>query len=226
MPVRCSSGSILAAMLVFLDDSGDPGFKVAKGSTRCFVIALVIFDDELEAEKCAVALKECRRALGLSDDFELRFSGMKREYRLALLARAAQFKFRVRAIVMNKERIYSSELRDSKESFYRYAIKMVLKHNFGRISDAKLKIDGHGDREFRRELRSYLSREVRTRTGEPPVIRDLKIVDSERNILIQLADLVAGALRRHAEGIKDDREAYRTAIAQRLENVWHFGHER
>lgn len=33
-------------MLVFLDDSGDPGFKVGKGSTPCFVIALVIFDDK------------------------------------------------------------------------------------------------------------------------------------------------------------------------------------
>jgi len=32
-------------MLVSLDDSGDPGFKLGKGSTPCFVIAVVIFDD-------------------------------------------------------------------------------------------------------------------------------------------------------------------------------------
>ena len=36
-------------MLIFLDDSGDPGFKVKKGSSPCFVIALAIFDDHLEA---------------------------------------------------------------------------------------------------------------------------------------------------------------------------------
>lgn len=211
-----------AAVLVFLDDSGDPGFKVAKGSTPCFVIALVIFDDELEAEKCAVALKESRRSLGLSDNFELRFNGTKRVHRLVLVARAAQFKFRVRAIVMDKARIYGVELRRSKESFYRYAIKMVLKHNQGQIRDARLKIDGHGDREFRRELRAYLSREVQVKTG-PPVIRDLKIVDSNRNILIQLADLVAGSLRRHAEGIKTDHAVYRAEIESRLEDVWAFG---
>lgn len=36
-------------MLVFIDDSGDPGFKIEKGSSSVFVIALVIFDDDLEA---------------------------------------------------------------------------------------------------------------------------------------------------------------------------------
>ena len=55
------------------------------------------------------------------------------------------------------------ELRRSKESFYRYAIKMVLKHNQGRIRDARLKIDGRGDRQFRREFRAYLSREVKVK---------------------------------------------------------------
>ena len=35
-------------MLVFIDDSGDPGFKLGKGSTSHFIIGMVIFDDELE----------------------------------------------------------------------------------------------------------------------------------------------------------------------------------
>jgi len=155
-------------MLVFLDDSGDPGFKVEKGSTPCFVIALVIFDDDLEAEKCAVAIKELRRTLGLSDNYEFRFNGSNRNIRLAFLRCAARLEFRVRAIVMDKARIYGSELRSSKDSFYRYAIKMVLQHNFGKIRNARLRLDGHGDREFRRELRSYLSREVRPGQGIRP----------------------------------------------------------
>ena len=48
-------------MLIFIDDSGDPGFKLDKGSSAFFVIALIIFDDELEAEKVALAIKELRR---------------------------------------------------------------------------------------------------------------------------------------------------------------------
>ncbi len=38
-------------MLVFIDDSGDAGFKLGKGSSEFFVISAVIFDDNLEAEK-------------------------------------------------------------------------------------------------------------------------------------------------------------------------------
>lgn len=44
-------------MLVFIDESGDTGFKVSKGSTQNFVVACVIFDDNLEAEKTSVAIK-------------------------------------------------------------------------------------------------------------------------------------------------------------------------
>lgn len=54
-------------MLVFIDDSGDPGFKINRGSSRYFVIALVIFKDELEAEKTAVAIKELRRSFKFPD---------------------------------------------------------------------------------------------------------------------------------------------------------------
>jgi len=207
---------------VFLDDSGDPGFKVEKGSTPCFVIALVIFDDTLEAERCAVAIKELRRALRWGNHREFTFNDCRREIRLAFLEKVATFTFRVRAIVMVKKTIYSGHLKSDKESFYRYAVKMVLKHNDGTIRDARLRIDGHGDREFKRELRAYLSREVQSKPGELAVIRDLKIRDSKEDVLIQLADMVAGTIRRHAEELKDDREQYR-AISARLEDVWRFG---
>ena len=210
-------------MLVFADDSGDPGFKVGKGSTPCFVIALIIFDDNLEAERCAVAIKELRRGLGLADCFEFRFNGYRRDYRLAFFARVAKFHFRIRAIVMDKSRIYGPELRRSKESFYRYAIKMVLKHSFGNSKYARLKVDGHGDRTFRREFHAYLRRELKATPGQPPIISDVRIVDSRQNVLIQVADMVAGTLRRYAEGEKEDRAAYRTLIANRIEDVWEFG---
>lgn len=39
------------------------------------IALLVIFDDNLEAERCAVAIKELRRGLGLSDKYESRFNG-------------------------------------------------------------------------------------------------------------------------------------------------------
>jgi hypothetical protein len=60
-------------MLVFIDDSGDAGFKLGRGSSDFFVISAMIFYDNLEAEKMAVAIKELRRDLGFSDRVEFKY---------------------------------------------------------------------------------------------------------------------------------------------------------
>ena len=44
-------------MLIFLDESGDAGFKFGQGSSSHFVIALVIFDSPLDAEETALHIK-------------------------------------------------------------------------------------------------------------------------------------------------------------------------
>lgn len=213
-------------MVVYLDDSGDPGFKVTKGSTPCFVIVLVIFDDDLEAQRCEEAITRLRAALGFKERMEFRFNGSSKDTRLAFLSRVSRFRFRVRAIVMDKRSIYGPELRRSKESFYRYAIKMVLKHSLGTIQEAVLYLDGHGDRLFRRRLTSDLRRELSPPSRGPRIIREIKVVDSKKHNLIQLADMIAGTLRRFAEREKEDASAYRQAIAKRIEEVWDFGRGR
>jgi len=116
-------------MLIFIDDSGDPGFKLDKGSSKAVVIACVIFDDELEAEKTAVAIKEFRRKMKFPDAMEFKFNKSSKKVRKGFLTEISKYKFRVRAIVMQKEKIYGQELIKSKESFYSYAIKMVLKQD-------------------------------------------------------------------------------------------------
>jgi len=105
-------------MLVFIDDSGDPSFKLAKGSSRVFVIALVIFEDELEAEKTSIAIKELRRRLKVSDLFEFKFNKANKTFRNSFLNTVKNFKFKIRAIVVKKEIISSRYLRTAKENFY------------------------------------------------------------------------------------------------------------
>ena len=43
-------------MLVLIDESGDPGFKLAKGSTPYFVVAMVLFQDLDQAERASIAI--------------------------------------------------------------------------------------------------------------------------------------------------------------------------
>lgn len=207
-------------MLIFIDDSGDPGFKIEKGSSPVFVIACVIFDDELEAEKTAVAIKELRRKLKKSDNFEFKFNKANREFRLKFLEHISRFKFRFRAIVFEKTKIKSDELKTSKQSFYNYAIKMVLKHNFGTIKEAKIRLDGHGDRIYKREVIRYLRKELNNR--ENRIFQKLQFVDSKSNVLIQLADMIAGAIHRKYEIEKTDSKMYFNVIKKQKEDLWEF----
>ena len=39
-------------MLVFVDESGDPGMKLGTGATPFFTVALVVFEDHEEAAAC------------------------------------------------------------------------------------------------------------------------------------------------------------------------------
>lgn len=206
-------------MLVFIDDSGDPGFKFTRGSTPVFVIALVIFDDNLEAEKTSLAVKELRRTLGFPDYSEFRFNKDRPEVRLKFLETVRKFNFRVRAIVMRKDLIRSPALTSSKVKFFNYTVKMVLQNSGGSIKNAKLKIDAGGERELRNQLRVYLSKELNNK--ESKIFSDLKFVDSEENTLIQLADMVAGAIN-YSYSSKPAADIYKEAIEKRLENVWEF----
>lgn len=207
-------------MLIFIDDSGDAGFKLDQGSSRFFIISLVIFDDELEAEKTAVAIKELKRELRFSESTEFKFYKSRKNVREKFLQKVTGFKFRVRSIVIDKSLIRSKELQGNKNSFYSYAIKMVLKCNGGTIEDAKIKIDGSGDRVFRKSFLSYLRKQLNS--DEKKIIKSCKLVDSKENVLIQLADMIAGSIHRSRNPEKDDGKLYRNIIKQRIEDEWDF----
>ena len=207
-------------MLVFIDDSGDAGFKLDKGSSPYFVIVLVIFDDELEAEKTAVAIKELRRKLGFPEDVEFKFFKSKHSTREAFLKTISPFTFRVRSLVVDKAKIHSDELRNSKNSFYSYIIKMVLKHSDGSILDAKVKIDGSGDRTFRRNFMTYLRRELNS--ADRKIMDHCRLVDSQSNVLIQMADMIAGTIRRSYDEDKSDGIELKKIIRKHIEDEWQF----
>lgn len=207
-------------MLVFIDDSGDAGFKLDKGSTKFFIISLVIFDDDLEAEKTAIAIKDLRRELKFSDCSEFKFYKSSKNVRQKFLNKVCNFNFRIRSLVIDKSLIRSDELKYNKNSFYSYAIKTVLKHSGGKIKNAKIKIDGSGDRVFRRNFLGYLRRQLNSQ--DVKIMDNCKLVDSKQNVLIQLADMVAGSIHRSFNKEKLDSKLYKAIIKRRIEDEWNF----
>jgi hypothetical protein len=207
-------------MLVFIDDSGDAGFKLQTGSSRFFIIACIIFGDELEAEKTAVAIKELKRRQKIPLEVEYKFTKCSKEKRIEFFHHINTFKFRIRLLVINKSLIRSKQLIESKECFYSYAIKSVLKYSRNSIINAKIRIDGSGDKAFRKSFMLYLRKQLNSQ--QKKVIHDCKLVDSKSNVLIQLADMIAGAIRRYYDVDKTDRNSYKSIFQKHIEDEWYF----
>jgi hypothetical protein len=206
-------------MLVFIDDSGDPGFKLASGSSKHFVIACVVFDDNLDAEEAALKIKRLRRSLNWRDDHEFKFNKASKSVRLAFLNEIKGCKFRVRAIVADKSVIRSPELRTSKNKFYNYMIKEVLSKSAGSIINGSIRLDGHEDRAYKQAAKTYFRQQANPRGA---VIKDLKFVNSKSDNLIQLADMVAGSILRTTQNNKTDSGDYLKVIKKRVEDIWYF----
>ena len=207
-------------MLVFIDDSGDSGFKLGKGSTDFFVIAMVCFNDELEAEKVALAIKELKRELNFFENKEFRFFKTSKDHRTRFLNAINKFNFKVRAIVVDKKIVYSLKLRTDKNSFYSYFIKEALKNSGGEILNAKIKIDGGGDRVFRKSFLGYLKRELNQE--QLKIMNRCNLVDSKSNVLIQMADMIAGSINRSYNFEKVDRSIYKNIFKKHISDEWKF----
>lgn len=205
-------------MLVLIDESGDTGFKLTRGSSSHFVMAMVIFDDEAVAEEASAAIRALREELRVRSEFK--FAKSHAHVKDAFFDCVCHYRFRVRALVVDKSVVYSGNLRTRKELFYNYFVKLLLEHDNGRLADARIKIDGSGDRHFKNELNVYLRHQLHR--GQ---VRSIKFAESHRDDLIQLADMVAGAILRSYRS--DDRAhaaRWRQVLAQhgKLGDIWDF----
>jgi len=191
-----------------------PRFKLTKGSSSHFVITCVIFDDNLDAEETALKIKRLRQTLGWHEKKEFKFNKANRQIRMQFLREVKGCNFKIRAVLVDKSLIRSDELKGNKTSFYNYVIKEVLSKCGESIRDAKVRLDGHEDRAYKKAATTYFRREV-------SVVKEFKFVDSKTDNLIQLADMVAGTILRSAQGKPGSKE-YIQIIRPRIDDIWNF----
>lgn len=203
-------------MLVFIDESGDPGFKVSKGSSPVFVVAMVAFKDVDQSLAARDAIDAVSDRLRVPTEFK--FSKCRPEIRDAFFDAAQPFDFCVRAIVVRKEKIYSTHLRSDKESFYSFFVKSMLKFDNGLLENAKVIIDGSGDQVFKKELAAYLRRH----TGQNAV-KSVRFSDSKNDRMVQLADMCAGAIARSQRPDRTDARRWHQMIGRKIDDIWNFG---
>lgn len=201
-------------MLIFMDESGDTGFKLNRVSSRYFVLTAVIFDSLEAAEKANEAVKEVRKELKRSESLEFKFStGTNDRAKELFLRKLSRCEFRYRSVVIDKKLLMQREP-DPKESIYMLVADQLFLRAKSRIKNATVFVDLI-TKSFVQDFNKYLR--IRLNTDIEKLIGEIKHKNSKNNNLLQLADMVCGAIYRKYN--RDDDRFYKL-IKKREEDLW------
>lgn len=214
---RCT---IAILMLVFIDESGDVGLRQREGSSRFFFVTAVLFEDNEAADACDERIDRLREEMKLHPQFEFHFNACRRQLREHFLREISAFQFFYHTIGIDKDRLADKALHE-KNAFYSYATGLVFENAKPRLRNAKVVIDKTGSQKFRSELAKYLKKKM-NEPGAELLIRKVVMESSRRNNLLQVADMVCGAVARSFAGGKKDHADYRKIISHRelLVDFW------
>ena len=204
-------------MLIFIDESGDPGLKVEHGSSAFFTIGMVVFEEHAEAIACDQRIALLKRELGWREDSEFHFKKNSDGVREAFLKAVSPYNFFYYGIVINKDtnKLWGEGFHN-KESFYKYTCGLVFENAKDKLRDAIVLVDKSGNLDFRNQLARYLQRRM---NGEEKIIKKVKMQKSESNNLLQLADYVSGVINRSVKNKKKHADDFRKIISHREINV-------
>lgn len=201
-------------MLIFIDESGDTGRKLDEGSSRYFVVSLLVFEDNEEANNCDQRINLLRKELKLSDNFEFHFKENSNKIRESFLMSINPYQFIYFAVVIDKspEKLWGEGFK-TKESFYKYACQMVFTNAKPHLDNAIVVLDKSGSPAFRSSLMRYLNTKI---NGDRRVIKKLKQQRSGSNNLLQLADYISGIINRKFQDKKSWQNFYRYISAKEI----------
>lgn len=191
------------------------------GSSSHFVVTLILFSDDEEAEACDRAIASLRAACKLSDKHEFHFNKCSDDLRKKFLTQVRPFKFQYFSIVLNKAALYSEGFYHP-DSFYKFTTRLVFSSAREFLIDARVIIDKCGDRRFKQQLQTYLKKHMNHDAEDGLVIRKVKMEDSKRNNLLQLADMVCGAVARSFREERENGWEFRRLVREREMRVQYW----
>ena len=195
------------------DESADVSFAFAKGASTHFVVSIIAERDNAARN----LLTQLRLRSGLPTTYEFSFHGLSSSaLRRRVFEALAETDFEAWAVVVNKQQLPDAFRVMRPLDFYLYFVSEVIRLIPGEKREgATLLMDEFSSpTQLPAELRRVLKARAITRH-----FRRIVAKRSKSEPLIQVADLVAGALLRHTA--QNDSDAYRV-IAGKMQQVFEF----
>ncbi len=195
------------------DESGDISFAFEKGASRYFVVAVIATDTP---DTLRQLLKDLRQQSGLPANYEFSFNSLSSApLRRRVFASLAQADFESWAVIVDKTVVSDSFKIMQRLDFYLYFVtELIQLIPSQKREGATLILDEYGGASrVLLELKRFMNiRKI------PRHFRRIVAKRSRSEPLIQVADLVAGAiLRRDSKGDVDAFDTIESKIKKMLE---------
>lgn len=180
---------------IYLDESGSP--NVNDHDPPVFVVAAVLIDSREDLATLDQRFKNAFAAIRRPEEHELRTAGLSVNKHTRVLRELSLLDYQWAAACFDKPRLTSPGFADPM-TFYRYAFQFLVGDLLTMAWQADLILDQNSTEAVQAELETYLRRE----NSGLPISRlgSINFSDSSKTRLVQLADLVAGAVRRSVVG--------------------------
>lgn len=189
---------------VYLDEFGNSNLESSKSGVSSHFIIAAILVPESKVEALAMGVEAIRKQEFQSGEMKSSSVGNNHTRRARILQRLTKLDFNVLLLVVDKKKLSAQSGLKYKTSFYKFLYQRIYEHLRSNISRLRLHNDGMGSREFLNGFVEY----ARRKNPTPSLFDefDISFEDSKSNVIIQLADFVAGSLARNIdESVNDEK---------------------
>jgi len=180
---------------IYFDESGTP--DVNNVTPPVFVVAAVVIESRDDLASLDERFRNAFSVIRRPEEHELRTAGLSVRKHARVLRELSLLEYQCAAACFDKRGLISAGFTDPK-TFYRYAFQFLVGDLLSAAWQADLVIDENSTQNFQVELENHLRRQ---NSGLPiGRLNQVGFSNSSKTRLVQLADLVAGAVRRSMEG--------------------------
>lgn len=199
----------------YADESGDTGYVFDRGSSKHFVLVVILPE---QPEQTIDQLLALRRSLGKAETYEFHFHQADESIRSAFFKAISELPVTTLASVIHKQYAPTDFRRLGKVGVYSHALAgLSLRAPFS-LKDCKLHLDGKGkQREFLQALKSNIRWACRVTNRTEQSFQEIRLLQSAHP-LIQYADMVTGAISVH---VNNGNSRWVEMLNQQIKLVWH-----
>lgn len=177
-------------MYVFLDESGDTGYKFDKGSSKFFTLTAVVFETNAASIEATNKIKAIISKMK-DPKFEFHFTKNTPGTRKKFLSCLEGCQFYWYSISIDKQLIFSPRLQNS-DHMLKTVAKYLCNNLKDKVENGIFIFDKNDSKKFYKELSTILKTEFNGENSK--VVKEIKALESHREVLIQIADYCAGII--------------------------------